>query len=301
MPAARGSSAARKTRPRRRPAATAASDGGAPLRIAHAYGNTRERLKTALDEATVDAIELDVWYRGGEIWVRHERRLDPLPLLVDKRMRGHALPPLSLPLGKRLYVRLDFNRLKLDDVLATVAGKKRLLVDLKGAYHAQRNLDFARAVVRTIREHSAESWVSVCGQFWLILDDVRRQASDLEVRYSVERVYQWEKFMRLVGEDERVRRVCIEHRFLNEERTRFIEDRGVNLFCWTVDNPEEAGRLVAAGADGIISNDLALLAKLHDVSHQAQLKAPASRPTVGDQVDGRRLKGGDHGRAGSER
>jgi glycerophosphoryl diester phosphodiesterase len=279
VPAARGSSAARKTRSRR-PSAKETRHSDAPLRIAHAYGNTRERLKAALDDDAVDAIELDVWYRGGDIWVRHEQRLDPLPLLVDKRMRGHPLPPLSLPLGKRWYIRLDFKRLKLDDVLTTVAGKKGLLVDLKGSYHAQRNVDFARAVVRTIREHGAESWVSVCGQFWPVLDDVRREAPDLEVRYSVERVYQWEKFMRLVGEDERVRRVCIEHRFLNEERTRFIEDQGVNLFCWTVDDPEKARRLVAAGADGIISNDLGLLAGLHDAANQTQLDAATSSPPV---------------------
>ncbi len=175
-------------------------------------------------------------------------------------------------------------------------------MDVKGAYHAQRNLEFARALVRTIREHSAESWVSVCGQFWPVLDDVRREAADLEVRYSVERVYQWEKFMRLVGEDERVRRVCIEHRFLNEERTRFIEDRGVNLFCWTVDNPEEARRLVAAGADGIISNDLGLLARAaRQRVNSRTIKAAASSPPVRDQVDGGRLEGGDDGRAGSER
>jgi glycerophosphoryl diester phosphodiesterase len=261
---------------------------GAPLRIAHAYGNTRDRLKVALD-STVDAIELDAWYRRGQIWVRHEARLKPLPILIDKRMRCHPLPPLSLPLGKRWYIRLDFSRLKLEEVLTTVAGRKRLLVDLKGAYHAQGNLEFARELIRNIREHGAESWVSVCGQFWPVLDDVRREAGDLEVRYSVERVYQWEKFMRLVGEDERVRRVCIEHRFLNEERTRFIEDRGVNLYCWTVDNPEEARRLVAAGADGIISNDLELLAHLRDADDDA-----ASRPAVRDQMDGRRLEGGHH-------
>jgi len=68
--------------------------------------------------------------------------------------------------------------------------------------------------------------------------------------------------MRMVGEDERVRRVCIEHRFLNEERARFLDEQGVDVFCWTVDDGEQARRLVAAGVDGIISNDLGLLAKL---------------------------------------
>jgi glycerophosphoryl diester phosphodiesterase len=294
VPAAPRSTTGHKTRSRRRAAQTDAPTTGPALRIAHAYGNTRERLGIALASA-IDAIELDVWYRSGYLWVRHETRLEPLPLLVDKRMRGHSLPPLSLPLGKRLYFRVDFNRLTLGEVLATVAAKKRLLVDLKGAYQARRNLDFARALVGTIREHGAESWVSICGQFWPVLDDVRREAGDLEVRYSIERPYQWEKFMRLVGEDERVCRVCIEHRFLNEERTRFLEDRGVNLYCWTVDNPEEATRLVAAGADGIISNNLKLLAELYKTSEAA------SGPPVRDQVDGRRLEGGDDGTAGRER
>ena len=88
----------------------------------------------------------------------------------------------------------------------TVAGSKALLIDLKGSYHAQQNLEFAQALVREIREHRAERWVAVCGQFWPVLEDVRKEAPDIEVRYSVERVFQWEKFMRLVGDDERVRK-----------------------------------------------------------------------------------------------
>src|SRR5439155_765309 len=64
---------------------------GRPLRIAHAYGNTRARLEVAVASAA-DLIEADVWYRAGKLWVRHEARMTPFPLLVDKRMRGHSLP-----------------------------------------------------------------------------------------------------------------------------------------------------------------------------------------------------------------
>jgi glycerophosphoryl diester phosphodiesterase len=223
--------------------------------------------------APVDAIELDVWFRTGEVWVRHERRLNPLPILIDRRMRSHKLPPWSVPLGRRWYARLDVERLKLDDVLEEVAGAKVLLIDIKGAYHARENLEFARTLVQKIREHGATEWANVCGQFWPVLDDVRKVAPEIEVRYSVERVYQWEKFMRLVGDDERVRKVCIEHRFLNEERVRFIEEQGVDLFCWTVDDPKEARRLVAGGADGIISNNLELLANLR---RDREVAAPAA-------------------------
>jgi len=43
---------------------------------------------------------------------------------------------------------------------------------------------------------------------------------------------------------------------------RYIEEQGVDIFCWTVDDLSEARRLLAAGADGIISNDLELLDEL---------------------------------------
>ncbi len=219
--------------PTKRPEESIRTSGQrSPVRIAHAYGNTRDSLKIAL-AAPIDVIEIDVWYRAGQVWVRHEPRLEPFPLLVDKRMRGHRLPPFSLPLGKRWYVRLDIDRLNLDEVLHTVAGAKDLLLDVKGSYRGQENRAFAGALVRKAREHGAEGSVAVCGQFWPVLDDVRRESQELEVRYSVERPHQWEKFRRMVDEDERVRRVCIEHRFLNEERARFLDEQGVDVFCWT--------------------------------------------------------------------
>jgi len=179
-------------------------------------------------------------------------------------MRGHSLPPWGLALGKRWYVRLDINRLGLQEVLDAVAGAKGLLIDVKGSYSGREIEEFALALVRTVREQGAENHVAICGQFWPVLDDVRREAPDVEVRYSIERTFQWEKFMRLVGDDERVRRVCIEHRFLDEERARFLEEQGVNVYCWTVDDREECRRLATAGVDGIISNDLELLGALSE-------------------------------------
>ena len=56
-----------------------------PVRIAHAYGNSRAALRRAL-AADIDMIEVDIWYRGGDVYARHARRLSPLPLLADKRV-----------------------------------------------------------------------------------------------------------------------------------------------------------------------------------------------------------------------
>ena len=195
--------------------------------------------------SAADLIEADVWCRAGKVWVRHEARMRPFPILVDRRMGGHSLPPCSLP-------------------LEIAAGAKGLLIDVKGSYPGHENREFASALVRTVREYGAENRIAICGQYWPVLEEVRREAPDLEVRYSVVRVFQWEKFMRLVGDDDRVRRVCIEHRFLDEERVCFLEEQGVSFYCWTVDDREEAQRLAAAGVDGIISNDLELLAELDE-------------------------------------
>src|SRR5207249_6503596 len=97
-------------------------------------------------------IEADVWYRAGKVWVRHEARMRPFPLLVDRRMRGHSLPPWSLALGRRWYIRLDVNRLSLDEVLETLTGAKGVLIDVKGSYRGQENQEFASRS----EEHTSE-------------------------------------------------------------------------------------------------------------------------------------------------
>lgn len=227
-------------------------------RIAHAFGNKRKLVKRAL-AADVDMIEADIWHRGAQIYVRHERRLSPLPILVDRRMCGHSPGPFAIPLPRDYYVRPDINPLTLGELLSMVQGKKRLLLDVKG--WPKGATEFAKAIARIVREHGAEGMVEVCGQVYPLLRRLRELAPDLMVRYSVERQPQWEKFSDLV-EQGKVQRICIQHHFIDEEKARFLEERGVNLYCWTVDDPEEARRLAAEGVDGIISNDLSLLEQL---------------------------------------
>lgn len=232
-----------------------------PVRIAHAYGNSRRLLRRAL-ESPVDAIEADIWLRGDDIHVRHERRIGPLPVLVDRQSRGGHLPPMSLVLWRGYYLRPELRPFKLDQLLDTVKGKKRLLLDVKGRYHGPRVGAYAWTLARKIAEHKAQDWVAVCGQFFPVLDRLREAAPGVEVRCSIERKDQWKAFKRMAREDDRVRSICIEHRFINEKRARFVEEKGIDLYCWTVDDAAEAKHLVEQGADGIISNDLRLLAGL---------------------------------------
>lgn len=231
------------------------------VRIAHAHGNDRNRLAQAL-AAPVDLIEADIWHRGGEFSVHHDRRLNPFPILADRRVRSHERPAFSLPLWNRYYVRPDFRTLKLTDLLAAARGRKRLLLDLKGRPTGPAIDTFAKHLARRLREAGAVASVEVCGQFHPVLDSLRGAAPETAVRYSIEHEYQWRKLVRLVEERVQIQGICIAHRFLDESRATFCARNDINVFCWTVDDPTQAQALVARGVHGIISNDLGLLAAL---------------------------------------
>ena len=235
--------------------------GRRPLRIAHAFGNRRDRIEAAI-AADVDFIEADLWFRAGDIWVRHERRLCFLPLLYDRKPRGmNSFGPWSLTVFPHHYIRLDVRPLRLAELLKATRGKRRLLLDLKDGPPPERARGYAGALSRLLREAGCAGSSIVCGQTD-VLDSVRDVAPELDVRYSIERPRQWEAFLRRLDADPALRGVCLHHKFLTEPVARLVEERSLEVFCWTVDEGEEAQRLVALGVDGIISNELTLLAQL---------------------------------------
>jgi hypothetical protein len=235
------------------------------VRIAHAYGNNRRALETAL-AADVDMIEADMWYRAGRIEIRHERRWSWLPVLGDRRGRAlHAMGRFVLPLWSNYFVRPDIGTMGLDELLERSAGRKRLLLDIK-ARKRDESAAFAAKISETVDRHNAREWVAVCGQYWPVIRDLRQMAPGTEIRYSIEWPRQWQRFLEMAPADAGARRICIEHRFLDAEKQEFLEGYGVSIYCWTVDDPLEAQALVARGVHGITSNDLSLLVSLPRVA-----------------------------------
>jgi glycerophosphoryl diester phosphodiesterase len=235
--------------------------GGRRLRVAHAFGNRRDKIEAAI-AADVDLIEADLWYRAGDIWVRHERRLGFLPLLYDRKSRGmNSFGPWSLTVFPNHYIRLDVRPLRLAELLEATRGKRRLLLDLKDDHSPEKARAYAGALSRVLREAGCVESSIVCGQTD-VLDSVREVAPELDVRYSIERQRQWEAFLGRLDVDAALRGVCLHHEFLTDPVARLLEQRSLEVFCWTVDEREEARRLVALGVEGIISNDLTLLAQL---------------------------------------
>lgn len=231
-----------------------------PVRIAHAYGNTHDAIDTAL-AADVDMLESDLWLRRGQIYIHHDRHLAPLPLLADRRMRGHPYPPWSLPLPsrRRYYIRPDIGILTLEDLIARTRSKRHLLLDTKGKPDASYATAFAKRLASTIRETNTIGEVEVCGQTWPILHRLREEAPEMHVRFSIERPDQWDAYVAMTEETGTAPDVCIQHRFLSDERLSYLKQHDAGIYTWTVDDPAEAKALVARGVDGIISNNLRLL------------------------------------------
>jgi hypothetical protein len=204
-------------------------------------------------------IEADMWFRGGKIHMHHEHHLGWLPLLIDMKMATHKPGRFAVPFGKYV-VRPRIGTVPLDHLFKETAGTKQLLLDVKGHYKPRDLEDYVQTLVRAIRAHNAESWATVCGQTYSVLHRLREVAPDIQVRYSIERPYQWERFEKLRTQG--VRQVCMWHKFLDDDRAKSLEADGVNVFCWTIDELAIAEDLVRRGVDGIISNDLGLLTEL---------------------------------------
>ncbi len=235
--------------------------GGRTVRIAHAYGNRRDDIEAAA-AADIDFIEADIWYRAGEIWVRHERRMPFLPILFDRRPRGvNNIGPWALTVLPKYYARLDVAPLTLKELLERTRGRRRLLLDVKGDHAEEDARAFARTLARTLAETGCAESAIVCGQTD-VLDTVREVAPHLDVRYSIEKEWQWEKLPRRLEARPGLRGVCVDRVFFSDAVARTLEEADLDVFCWTVDDPAEARRLVELGVDGIISNSLPLLEQI---------------------------------------
>ena len=232
-------------------------------RIAHGYGNSRRYLALAL-EGPVDYVEADVWYQGDRVAVRHERRLGPLPILFDEKHKdhiGHGPGRYGLSLG-RWYVKLQIRTLYLEDILALARGQRPLLVDVKWSPGGRQSA-FARALAQTVRLAGMADDVTFCGQNWPVLQRLRVIDPGLRVHYSIGTQRQLPAFGH-VPQDETLQGVCVHQSLLNAQLIDILKRRGLDIWTWTVDDVEQARRLVAMGIGGIISNRLDVLEALSE-------------------------------------
>jgi glycerophosphoryl diester phosphodiesterase len=231
---------------------------GRPLVLGHrgasadAPENTLAAFGLALEQGA-DGFELDVWRCGsGEVVVFHDEDA--------RRVAGSALriPRASLAELRRLDVgswrgeRFRGERIPLlSEVLAAFPAAV-VNVEMKAARLGDPRL--AVAVARVLREQGATGRVVVSSFDHLLLAAFRLAAPGVALGLLFEGGPAWEARAALA---ERLLRPPALHPQLGlvtPERARAWRARGRALHVWTVDDPADAERLCALGANAVITN-----------------------------------------------
>jgi len=247
-----------------------ASTSSGPVRIAHGFGNSRRRLARALN-GPVDLIETDIRFQDGKMVVRHERKLGPLPVLIDEMTSLH----IGSEHGWRLllwrwFMALQRNPLALQEVMAEAKDKRGLLLDLKGEY-GDREKALAQVLAEMLERMGMEEQATICGLNWRLLGHLRAAAPHLRVHYSIGSADQLRAFQAMLERDP-IRRICLNHSLAEEPLIERLKGLGMIIYTWAVDDLPRARELLEMGVDGIISNSLEMLGLL-DAGHRQEREA----------------------------
>jgi glycerophosphoryl diester phosphodiesterase len=229
--------------------------------IAHAYGDRRRRIEQAL-AAGVEMIEADVRWWGGRVWVRHEHHAPVLPLLWNKNLKGaHRQGPFARSAGP-YWLRLDVHRLPFEELLDRTSARAGLLIDFKAArLPAREARRFVARVLRMLELHPFVGALDFCGM-WELLDLVRLYRPAQQVHYSVDSEADWARVQPRLAEGDPAAGITIHHLLLTPERAEELGRKGVSFYPWDIRDADDAARVVAMGAAGILADDLDLLRSL---------------------------------------
>lgn len=215
----------------RRPLLPAGEQG--PALIAHGAGNSGA-LAAAAVAAKADYLEIDLWVHRGRFEARHERRLAlALPVLFEKwYVRGAPRTPYDL-----------------SQLLAAAPAPTGILLDLKNAPASAGPL--ARAA---LNDAVNAGTVLASSQHWPLLRALHRELPSVGLFYSVDVPAKLDLFLSVSERDHLPMGISCNHQLVTEELVALEHARGLAVIAWTVDDPEEAARLVAMGVDGITTH-----------------------------------------------
>lgn len=205
-----------------------------PIVVAHRAGNTGQALRAA-EQRGVDIVEADLHLFYGNVEVRHEKSIGPLPIFWE-RWR---------------LVQLPSPRRRVEDLLAEAERDTHLLLDLKGPFPRLSRLTRA-----ALHESGSNRSYTVCARNWLLLRPfadlpgarvVRSVAGPLQLRYLL-----WRRRRPVDG-------ISINQNLLDEPVVRAVRQHTQFLLAWGVTTRERLHALWAFGVTGFILDDPALM------------------------------------------
>lgn len=215
-----------------------------PLLVAHRAGNDLQTLRRA-EAASVDLVEVDVWYWRGSVEARHSKTMGPVPLLWDRWMLAPGWTP----------------RLMLDDVLRAAQPDTEFMLDLKGT--SARLPELVAEAMRRLRPARP---YTVSSQSWELLEPFVGM-EHVRVVYSIGNV----RMLRAIPRWLRGRvadGVGINQRVLTPARVTMLRELAASVFTWSVNDRVRSDELVAWGVTGLISDR-------YELVRQSGERAPA--------------------------
>ncbi|MGL6160191.1 glycerophosphodiester phosphodiesterase [Microbulbifer sp.] len=205
--------------------------------------NTLQAIEHAL-EFDIDGIEIDIWNVGGQILVKHDRRLGRLiagsELLTE--MCPNALREKLLPCGGRIPT--------LREVLELVANNIQLNIEIKGPNCAAL---VARELESYVRDNGA------CFEQYLISSfDHRQVYESLQLLPEVRRGALLAGIpldLAACAESLKAYSMHLSLEFVDADLIADGKRRGLKNYVYTVNNKEDLHLIAAMGADGVFTDE----------------------------------------------
>ena len=218
-----------------------------PLAIAHRAGNSLCGLRTA-QGLGVDIVEADLHLFHGEVEVRHEKTIGPIPVFWE---RWRLIRPLT-------------PRMRLQDLLTAVAPSTHLMFDLKGP-----SPRLSRVALEVLQRSFAGRRYTVCARNWMLLRPFEGLPGVRVIR-SIGGLLQLQCLLR--GHRRSFDGVSIDQRLLNARVVGQLSHRTDLLITWDVTSDERVRELAALGVSGFILEDPTLL--------RLMLESPSDAPAA---------------------
>ena len=211
--------------------------------MGHETENTVASVQKALDLG-VDMIEIDVFkIKSGEIVVFHDEKVDRLA------NGGGNIEEYNIVQLRQLILDGGHKIPMLQDVLKTINNKVVLNIELKGEGTADRVNHIIKYYIEN-KGWSPENFV-ISSFNWDELRDMRSLNKDIKIAVLTEN-----DPLQAIEVAKELNAVAINPYFetLTQENTAKIQEEGLKIYTWTVNEPEDIQRMTDFGVDGIITN-----------------------------------------------